>query len=473
MRAVVEGVSMSLIDGLVLLGLAVVVVWRLVWPRRAAVWRGRALVAVLALAGLQLAIEGLAWQFIPADLCLLWLGVVSLPSWRTPPPRAFRMLAAAAVVLLALAAFAVWSFPRAPRLTAPDGPYPVGSVVFRWVDPSRPESATPDPTDRRNVVAQAWYPAARDARGRRPVYIDGLGRLPARVSMLPGFMLSTYGAIDTHARLGVPVSPERPRWPVVLFSPGYGAPRAVYTSLVTALASRGYVVIVLDHPYEAGVTQLADGRVAVAVNRVPAGETEGLRYMAGQQDVRVADLRFVIDQLEQGAVVGSPLAGRLDLHVAAIGHSFGGATAVAAMAVDRRIVAAANVDGTVYGPAINAVLDRPMLLLESDHAETGHDDRYLAGNAALLAHDRAAAWRYEIKRANHYSFTDAPLFLAPPARAVLALAIGGERGASSTHRAAIDILEAFLQGPLGGAPASVAAAAARHPDVIGGPATRG
>ena len=39
-------------------------------------------------------------------------------------------------------------------------------------------------------------------------------------------------------------------YPAIVFSPGYGVPHALYTSLFEDLASHGFVVIALDHTYE-------------------------------------------------------------------------------------------------------------------------------------------------------------------------------------------------------------------------------
>lgn len=58
---------------------------------------------------------------------------------------------------------------------------------------------------------------------------------------------------------------------------------------------------------------------------------------------------------------------------------------------------------------------------------------------------------------------------SPPGRLALSLLIGGERGPVETQRAAVDILSAFLEGPLTGRPADVDAAARRYPDMAGGP----
>ena len=175
------------------------------------------------------------------------------------------------------------------------------------------------------------------------------------------------------------------------------------------------------------------------------GEQDRTRYMARQQVVRVADVRFVIDQLAHLEALSPPLrGGRIDASkVAVIGHSFGGAASIAALSEDPRVVAAANIDGTPYGDLPDRTLNRPFLLLQSDQAETHHGDRFNTGNGKLLATMDAPGFRYEIKHANHYSFTDAPFFFAPPGRWLLAQVMGGGRGPVATQQATADILEAF------------------------------
>ncbi len=124
----------------------------------------------------------------------------------------------------------------------------------------------------------------------------------------------------------------------MIFSPGYGAPRAVYTGLATRLASRGFVVFALDHPYESAVTQLPDGRVVGTREIFLPGDRDRTRYMVRQQVVRVADVRFVIDQLAHSEALSPPLrGGRIDASkVAVIGHSFGGAAAACWVAAGPR-----------------------------------------------------------------------------------------------------------------------------------------
>ncbi|WEF35128.1 alpha/beta fold hydrolase [Pseudoduganella chitinolytica] len=423
-------------------------------------------VLVLLAAGcvLQVVAEGWYWQFVPVYALILLAALRMARGARRT--RWQESLVCAGLLGGAGVLAASWVFLPVPGLPAPHGPYAVGTQVFRWVDATRPEPATRAPGDRRNLVVQAWYPAAHGAGGVHAAYIDGLGRLPDAVAGMPGAVLAHYDRIDTHGIQRAPVAADRRTWPVVLFSPGYGASRAFYTTLVSDLASRGFVVLAVDHPFEASVTQLADGRLATPVERFAANDPDRLDYMRQRLEVRTADLRAVLDRLAHPDGLGS-LAGRLDLaRIAAVGHSFGGAASVAIASTDERVRAAVNLDGTLYGTLAERQLDRPFLLIESDRGETRHSALYLQGNRRLIAHLQSAGFRYQIAQANHYSFTDVPLLLSPPARWLLAKVMGGARGPAETVHASVDLLAAFLQGR----PADLQAVAGRYRRIEGGPA---
>ena len=215
-----------LIPDLILLAVVLALAtWRLFAPA----WRPRLRVAAVALglllAAAQWALCDFTWQDLPAYL-LLALSAL-------PPVRALtvlRSLGRLGLVGIAAAAIGVWILPAVPTLPQPDGRYAVATQVYRWTDAARDEPHTADPTDRRSVIAQAWYPTTRREHPRgvaRLTYIDGTDHMPAQVSVMPGFMLHRYGQIDTHAENLAPLAPGDRPWPVVIFSPGYGAPRAV------------------------------------------------------------------------------------------------------------------------------------------------------------------------------------------------------------------------------------------------------
>jgi dienelactone hydrolase len=468
---------MSVIDVLLVGAILVVAGWRVFARKRGRKFLRPAPVVLAALALLQVAVEGFYWQLLPGYFVIAVLAVLSIfrHADATPINGLMRLAGQIALVILMGAVLAPWMlFLPVPQLTKPGGPYAVGTHIWRWVDTSRLEEATEDPADKRNVVVQAWYPAAPGAKGPHSTYVDGIGRLPSNVSVLPSFVMAHYDRIDTHGIVDAPVSTDRPTWPVVVFQNGYGAMRAGYTALITDLASRGYVVLAIDNPYEAAVTELADGRIATTVEKVAPGDPDKLNFMQGRLQLRIADVGFVLDQLARPDAVGPNLDDHLDLdHIGAVGHSLGGATSAAAMDHDPRIKAAVNIDGTLYGPISGERTPRPFLLIESDYAETNHSDLYQKGNQAFFDQFTGGDYRYQIARANHYSFTDLFLFFAPPGRFAASLLIGGARGPAETQRATVDILDAFLRGPLKGSPADVAVAAAKYQGVAGGPVGAG
>ncbi|MFF7156929.1 hypothetical protein [Streptomyces sp. NPDC008139] len=163
-----------------------------------------------------------------------------------------------------------------------------------------------------------------------------------------------WAATRTHAHRGAPADRARGPYPVVLYSPGAGDPRSMGTTLYDDLASRGYVVVTLDHTYDAPAVEFPGGRVErmllpeefAKVATDPPALTVLLRKTVA---VRVADTRFLLDALP--GALPPDLRGAADLdRVGTYGKSAGGFTALQAMHDDRRI-AAADFDGLRDGPS--------------------------------------------------------------------------------------------------------------------------
>jgi len=368
---------MTLFDGLLLFLIVAAAAWQ-ASPHAA---RGRVTTAVVlvVLALVHGATEGFTWQFVPGSLVILAVGVAAI----SPPRRPRRLLGLGWAAGMVVAVVPWTLFVSVPQVTPPEGPFPVGTKVYRWIDESRPEEATPTPDDRRNVIVQAWYPGVPGAQGDLEPYLDS-GPSGDSVGVLPGFLLGRFGQTETHARVGIPVSTDQPSWPVLIFLTGYGGVRGVYTSVVAGLASWGFVVLAVDHPYEAAVVELADGTLARTVEDFQPGDQDRTGFMEGRLALRVADVKFVLDQLGQSGRLGPGWEGRVDLdRIGIVGHSFGGASGAAAMAADHRIVGAVNLDGTLYGPIPGTTVRRPFLVIESDREVTHHSDRYREGNQAL------------------------------------------------------------------------------------------
>ena len=478
MVAVRNGTGLNLLETAFVAATIVTTVWWVFARRQMRAALHRWSLTVGALAAIEVLVQGPTWQQSGWQLLAGLTAASAL--WRMRHPgssgrsdragRWARGVHRTVLVATVLTCGVLAQFALVPSLPTPTGTFHVGSQVFTWADPTRPETQTARAGDVREVVAQAWYPT--DVTTGRPTKYIGAGTDNRLMAGLPPGFFHRYDAHTvTHANDRVPVSAARSQWPVLLFSPGLGVARQSYTALCTELASRGYVVVAMSHPYESPVTRLADGRHAAPRPYTPTGPT-GLSQVAHLVDIRAADSRFVLNQLEDLTTTdpGSPLAGHLDVaHVGIFGHSLGGATAVKAIATDERFRAGANLDGRLFGTV--PALHRPFLWVQSggstadtsEHTATHRTrdqllDRLAAGGALITVTDTL-----------HMSFSDGPAYLTPLGRHLvgnLAAAGIGSASATETARTTADLVTSVmgpaLHGPRHG---TLAGVAARHPDV--------
>ncbi|MFE0023924.1 alpha/beta hydrolase family protein [Amycolatopsis sp. NPDC059021] len=317
-----------------------------------------------------------------------------------------------------------------PRLPAPTGPHAVGVTDLHLADPVLPDPGSP--TGTREVMVSVFYPAA-DIHGY-PVAPQMTRQAAAWFATTDTVFLhpelsSTKDKVDwaatlTHAHTGAPARPGR--HPVLLYSPGFGDPRTLGTGLAEELASRGFVVVTLDHPGETSIVEFPGGRtrdIRELNGRDPGTDPTAFRAMIA---TRLADTRLVLDNLEILATGGNPdaehralpenLGSSLDpRRIGMYGHSAGGTTAAEALHEDRRIDAAVNLEGFLDYlpdrpgrtgeplPVVRDGVDRPLLLWGTDGYRT---ERYDRAWSAMLARSPEWTCRRQLGNATHWVFTD-------------------------------------------------------------------
>ncbi|GAA2760458.1 alpha/beta hydrolase [Actinopolymorpha rutila] len=323
------------------------------------------------------------------------------------------------------------------RLPAPTGPHPVGLTTWYLVDRSRCDPWD-DTIPVRELMATVFYPA-RSVRRHPPA--PQLGAATAAVFgalapyQHPGLPPAgvDWAATMTHAHQGAPASPARS--PVLLYSPGGGDPRGFGAGLAQDLASHGFVVVTVDHPGDALVVEFpgtteyrADVVRTTAFREDPRSNPATFDTMIG---TRIADLRYVLDQMEVLAEGGNPdaagralptgLARTVDpRRIGVYGHSAGGTTAAQTTYDDRRVNAAIDLEGYLdhpgeppgepgpFFPVAEYGVNRPLLLWGTD----GFPDRAGMERSwqAMLAHPGGWTRRRELRDAAHWAFTDFAAF---------------------------------------------------------------
>ena len=331
---------------------------------------------------------------------------VRVASGRWRPLR--RWLPVLAGLVLALYVGSSWLSLAIPE---PSGPHAVGRQRFVWVDESRPESHTLDPDDARSVPIQVWYPA-RPGSGSPADYVDGLEQIEAGLlasGELGRLEVLGLGLVRDPALDGADVASDRSPFPLLLLSPGNATNVAFYASLAEDLASKGYVVIGVDHPFQVSAVQVPGGEVAVYDRSVESS----LQSVGPEIEERVADIGFVLDMVQAKSSDLDFLLPSLDLDkVGILGHSNGGIAAVETCRHDARLAACLNIDGQAGGGPFgydltSTVPEQPFMFLTKEAAlhEELHRRFEEAGEGTV---------RVVIPEADHGDFTDGALFEPSP-----------------------------------------------------------
>ena len=224
-------------------------------------------------------------------------------------------------------------------------------------------------------------------------------------------------------------------YPLVVFSHGTGGIKISNSSTFLELASNGYVVCAIDHPYHALFTLGSDG----AFTRIdPAYWQEYLDVVNHKIDeaarfgiehkwlsLRVADMDFVVNSiLAQVKESDSAALYRLidPAKIGLIGHSIGGAASGQLARERDDISAVINLDGDLLGeyvdfvngsevlnpapypvPLLNVYTDDMMRLIET---VPNADEIVGSSHAAFTSPN---GYEVHLKGANHFSVTDLPL----------------------------------------------------------------
>ena len=299
------------------------------------------------------------------------------------------------------------------------GPYAVGFTSYMLTDPSREGDG--DTYQHRPIPMYVWYPVDSASINNATKLAEyPLDPLYQQRPNLPSTGLEAYG-ID-RAYQDAPVSAGKP-FPVLMFSPSWGAPPWLHVSFAARLASHGYIVAV---PYHFGDGWWPWEPVIYQTTAWPSFH-------------RPRDVSFALDDLTaKNATQRHLLRGAANLdQVAAGGWSLGGYAAMVLAGgdddvcdafwvqppeicvpskPDPRIKAIVPLDGSTFDPWYNELARIKVPAIGIGQEWDGLQFQVSQGWApegweSWAARQHAAysgrpAYRVDVYNSNHFSFAD-------------------------------------------------------------------
>lgn len=240
------------------------------------------------------------------------------------------------------------------------------------------------------------------------------------------------------------------KYPVIFFSHGAFGYYQSNMSTYMELASHGYVVVSLEHPYHALFTKDTDGKMILTdaefmrdiqrINGSGVSEEQIFEVSSEWMKLRLADCDFVVDRVKEAAQKQTlpecffvserdreKVAAAVSMmdcgKIGFMGHSLGGATAVTLGRQREDIGAVIDFDGTMLGEieevadGVDIINEDPYdtPLLSFDNEEHHRSRKELSGQGVPYANNvvlNHAANGYDtyIAGTGHMNYTDLPLF---------------------------------------------------------------
>lgn len=343
-----------------------------------------------------------------------------------------RLLVMTAAAIAGAASLYQFLFP-VPSPPPLPGPHSVGTLTFE----------IPAAGDAPPLVAQVWYPTDVATGGAATPWLPD----PA---LAPRFPYQRIGSARSRARSGIAVS--NGTWPLLWYEHSWTGHRAENIAQIENLASRGFVIVAVDHPGQAARVRYADGSVIeTRLSNNPDLSSEAavasfLKLADACLGRRLADIARVKAALKDG--MAPSLAGHLGFErMGVFGFSFGGTCALRLCARDPAFVAGANEDGLYLfedaprGPFLFFDEEMPAWLLEkpSPDESAGQTLTRQAETRTRQALGQPERPRVIISGTNHASFCDQIFHSRIPR-----LARAGKRSAAEVHATITDELADFF-----------------------------
>ncbi|KAI6085781.1 hypothetical protein F4821DRAFT_240010 [Hypoxylon rubiginosum] len=276
---------------------------------------------------------------------------------------------ARAVIASALVILNVSSIAHATAIPPPTGPYHVGVRKYTIKHYNDHDPIAPNHVSTA-FLATVFYPTAQIPEGAPKPYLNP--ETAAFYEDAWNFTSGTLASLTSTVQPGAPFLETRGApHPTLLFGPGGGGtPVEGSTILLAELASHGYAVVGLDHPFEQPFVRFPNGTGVAGVDIPDDVTAESLN------DLRLEDNAVFLD-LHLPRLVREKQLPLSTTRLGAFGFSVGGAAALGTAQSSSRVASGLNLDGTLLGgPALNnsaADVRKPVYLLGNEGHTFGEE----------------------------------------------------------------------------------------------------
>ncbi len=426
----------------------------LLWKHPRPVWV-RLLPALTLLISLaHFAMEGYRWQMVPLYTLTALLGISSLI--KINGQTDWKPVASILTLVLVAVSTAIPVLLPLPRIPTPSGEFGVGTLSYEMVDESRQEIYSGKDEVRRYMI-QIWYPADVKATDKRAPWMENAEIFAPAIATyidLPSFFLDHLTLTDIPAYSNADVAVSEKLFPIIFFSHGWNGFNSQNAGQALELASRGYVVIGMQHTYGAVTTVFPDGTIApnnpkaLPADRLDPNYEDIARVLVDQW---AGDMKDTLDFLtEANSDENSLFAGKLDLErVGAYGHSTGGGGVIQFCGTDPRCKAVLGMDPfmrPVSAEVIASGVSQPSFYMFS---QGWRDDKESISNRFF--------WQFHpnvqnsfgvisIDGTKHFDFSDLPLFSPIAPQLGLKGPLNGARVTEIVNAYLISFFEQTLNG---------------------------
>ncbi|UIP29760.1 hypothetical protein [Photobacterium sp. TLY01] len=256
---------------------------------------------------------------------------------------------------------------------SPSGPYRVGVTSFDILD-AGPDSMSPIPNQTRRLPVKVYYPT-KQKNGTYQPYFDQWGHQvgylervrPKNVPVHPNQFDLDKLTSWSQAHVAIAKATSGRGWPILFYSHGAHLFEVDNTELLEDLASRGYVVVSINHPYISGVASFQDGSSVgtyLPSDAKDVGTDKGFAYFNQVVAPQITHDVTAVYQWLSGH--SERFDDQLDeSRIGTLGYSLGGSAAMNSCAEMPDCVASINMDGLLLGNVRTQPLNKPLLLLQT------------------------------------------------------------------------------------------------------------